>query len=171
MAELHGLHLEPDGGRLRPVPARDAPARGRRLRPGHRAAAQGGGSSSPRRPRSARRSAAPTSARASSRRRAAEFEAVVERAPTNDYALFCLGRALMELRPPGRRAQAARAGRRTCARTAATTGSTATARAPRGVTAALRCYNVATAFAAPVGPWLWKAGEMPAFLLVKTPNQ
>jgi Flp pilus assembly protein TadD len=26
-----------------------------------------------------------------------EFEAVVERAPTNDYALFCLGRALMEL--------------------------------------------------------------------------
>ena len=27
-------------------------------------------------------------------RREAEFEAVVERAPTNDYALFCLGRAL-----------------------------------------------------------------------------
>jgi Flp pilus assembly protein TadD len=27
----------------------------------------------------------------------AEFEAVVERAPTNDYALFCLGRALMKL--------------------------------------------------------------------------
>ena len=26
-----------------------------------------------------------------------EFEAIVERAPTNDYALFCLGRALMEL--------------------------------------------------------------------------
>jgi Flp pilus assembly protein TadD len=26
-----------------------------------------------------------------------EFEAVVERAPTNDYALFCLGRSLMEL--------------------------------------------------------------------------
>jgi Flp pilus assembly protein TadD len=26
----------------------------------------------------------------------AEFEAVVERAPTNDYALFCLGRSLME---------------------------------------------------------------------------
>src|SRR3954447_18209153 len=26
-----------------------------------------------------------------------EFEAVVERAPTNDYALFCLGRALMQL--------------------------------------------------------------------------
>lgn len=30
----------------------------------------------------------------------AEFEAVVERAPTNDYALFCLGRALMELGRP-----------------------------------------------------------------------
>jgi Flp pilus assembly protein TadD len=27
---------------------------------------------------------------------AIEFEAVVERAPTNDYALFCLGRSLME---------------------------------------------------------------------------
>jgi Flp pilus assembly protein TadD len=33
----------------------------------------------------------------------AEFEAVVERAPTNDYALFCLGRALMQL---GRDAEA-----------------------------------------------------------------
>lgn len=32
-----------------------------------------------------------------------EFEAVVDRAPTNDYALFCLGRALMEL---GRLAEA-----------------------------------------------------------------
>jgi Flp pilus assembly protein TadD len=30
-----------------------------------------------------------------------EFEAVVERAPTNDYALFCLGRALLELGRPG----------------------------------------------------------------------
>ena len=28
---------------------------------------------------------------------AVEFEALVERAPTNDYALFCLGRALLEL--------------------------------------------------------------------------
>jgi Flp pilus assembly protein TadD len=27
----------------------------------------------------------------------AEFEAVVEHAPTNDYALFCLGRSLLEL--------------------------------------------------------------------------
>ena len=41
---------------------------------------------------------------------AAEFEAVVERAPTNDYALFCLGRALMQ-RPARRGAQAARARR------------------------------------------------------------
>ena len=32
-----------------------------------------------------------------------EFEAVVERAPTNDYALFCLGRSLLEL---GRAAEA-----------------------------------------------------------------
>ena len=29
-----------------------------------------------------------------------EFEAVVERAPTNDYALFCLGRSLMKLGRP-----------------------------------------------------------------------
>lgn len=28
---------------------------------------------------------------------AAEFEAVTERAPTNDYALFCLGRAMQML--------------------------------------------------------------------------
>jgi tetratricopeptide (TPR) repeat protein len=32
-----------------------------------------------------------------------EFEAVVEHAPTNDYALFCLGRALQQL---GRHAEA-----------------------------------------------------------------
>jgi Flp pilus assembly protein TadD len=31
---------------------------------------------------------------------AVEFHAVVERAPTNDYALFCLGRALMECGRP-----------------------------------------------------------------------
>jgi Flp pilus assembly protein TadD len=34
---------------------------------------------------------------------AAEFEAVVDRAPTNDYALFCLGRSLQQL---GRHAEA-----------------------------------------------------------------
>ena len=32
----------------------------------------------------------------------AEFEAVVERAPTNDYALFCLGRSLLQLGRPTR---------------------------------------------------------------------
>lgn len=37
------------------------------------------------------------------REAAAEFEAVVERAPTNDYALFCLGRSLQQL---GRDAEA-----------------------------------------------------------------
>jgi len=34
---------------------------------------------------------------------AAEFEAVVDRAPTNDFALFCLGRSLQQL---GRHQQA-----------------------------------------------------------------
>ena len=34
-----------------------------------------------------------------------EFEAVVEHAPTNDYALFCLGRSLQQL---GRHAEARR---------------------------------------------------------------
>jgi Flp pilus assembly protein TadD len=43
-----------------------------------------------------------------------EFEAVVERAPTNDYALFCLGRALLELGRPkdARKALALAAGLR-----------------------------------------------------------
>ena len=35
---------------------------------------------------------------------AAEFEAVVDRAPTNHYALFCLGRALLQSAAPPRRA-------------------------------------------------------------------
>ena len=35
--------------------------------------------------------------RAALREAAAEFEAVVEHAPTNDYALFCLGRSLQQL--------------------------------------------------------------------------
>ena len=48
----------------------------------------------PRRARSARRSAAPTSAAGSYAEAATEFEAVVERYPVNDYAHFCLGRAL-----------------------------------------------------------------------------
>ena len=37
----------------------------------------------------------------------AEFEAVVERVPTNDYAPFCLGRAVDAARPDGRGPQAA----------------------------------------------------------------
>ena len=59
----------------------------------------------------------------------AEFEAVVERAPTNDYALFCLGRSLLELGRPkeARKPLALAAG---CVRTGATTGSTGTAHAP-----------------------------------------
>ena len=36
---------------------------------------------------------------------AEEFEAIVQRAPTNDYALFCLGRSLQQL---GRHAEARR---------------------------------------------------------------
>ncbi len=40
---------------------------------------------------------------------AAEFEAVVERAPTNDYAQFCLGRSLQQLGRHTRGPQAARA--------------------------------------------------------------
>ena len=48
----------------------------------------------PRRARSARRWAASSSAPATTRRRRSEFEAVVETHPVNDYAHFCLGRAL-----------------------------------------------------------------------------
>ena len=62
-----------------------------------RAAARARATSSPTRPRSARRSAARCSARSATARRPQEFEAVVEHAPTNDYALFCLGRALQQL--------------------------------------------------------------------------
>src|SRR5437588_8173301 len=39
------------------------------------------------------------------REAAAEFQAIVDRAPTNDYALFCLGRSLQLL---GRHAEARR---------------------------------------------------------------
>ncbi len=39
------------------------------------------------------------------REAAAEFDAVVQRAPTNDYALFCLGRSLQQL---GRHVEARR---------------------------------------------------------------
>ncbi len=39
---------------------------------------------------------APTSARGASARPREEFEAVVERAPVNDFAHFCLGKALVK---------------------------------------------------------------------------
>ena len=48
----------------------------------------------PRRARCARPSAASTSAPTTTRARPHEFEAVVETHPVNDYAHFCLGRAL-----------------------------------------------------------------------------
>ena len=44
-------------------------------------------------------------------RRRAEFQAVIDRAPTNDFALFCLGRSPADARPPRRGAPAAGAGR------------------------------------------------------------
>ena len=59
--------------------------------------ARAAATSSPTRPRSARRSAARCSARSATSEAAAEFEAVVDRAPTNDFALFCLGRSLQLL--------------------------------------------------------------------------
>ena len=49
-------------------------------------------------PRGARPGAA--SARGRYEEAAVEFAAVVERAPTNDYALFCLGRSLLECGRP-----------------------------------------------------------------------
>ena len=68
------------------------------------------------RPRSARRSAAPLPL-APLEEAAAEFEAVVERAPTNDYALFCLGRSLHAAAATPRRASRSRSPP-ACARTA-----------------------------------------------------
>ena len=57
---------------------------------------------------------------------AEEFEAVVEHAPTNDYALFCLGPlAAAAWAATPRRATRSR-WRRTCGPSAATTASTAT---------------------------------------------
>ncbi len=47
---------------------------------------------------------------------AQEFQAVIDRAPTNDYALFCLGRSLQMLGTPRGGSQAAGAGGRHAAR-------------------------------------------------------
>ena len=59
-----------------------------------------------------------------------EFQAVIERAPTNDYALFCLGRSLQML---GRHAEARKplALAAACSPAGTTTASTATAPARR----------------------------------------
>ena len=89
-----------------------------------------------------------------------EFEAVVERAPTNDYALFCLGRALMEL---GRTAEA----RKPLALAAQLRPERRDYRIYRERAAkaadlpALRCYNTHTAFYRPQGHG--KAGARPLF--------
>ena len=84
------------------------------------------------RPRSARRWAARCSAPQRYREAAAEFEAVVEHAPTNDFALFCLGRALQL---QGRHEE--RASRSpwppACARSAPTTALPGPRAAPRGL--------------------------------------
>ena len=86
-------------------------------------------------------SARPSAGRCSAPRRfreaEAEFLAVVERAPTNHYALFCLGRV------PAGQGRHAEAGSRwpwrpACARTARTTASTATARAATPLKARLK---------------------------------
>ena len=60
------------------------------------------------------------------REAAAEFEAVVEHAPTNDYALFCLGPLAAAARPPRRGAPPAGARRQPAPGARATTGATAT---------------------------------------------
>ena len=80
---------------------------------------------------------------------AVEFEAVVERAPTNDYALFCLGRSLMEC---GRPAEA----RKPLVLAACLRPDRRDyriyrdrARAARGLTP--RCYNVSRQLSRPAG--------------------
>ena len=79
-------------------------------------------------PRGARPRALP---RAAYEAAAAEFEAIVEHAPTNDYALFCLGRSLQQL---GRHREARHPLALACSPAARARGlpaSTATARAAR----------------------------------------
>ena len=79
---------------LRAVPQGCRVARGRQLQRGHRAARRGGaaGAREELGPRGPRPRLLPQTA--SSTEAAQEFEAVVERYPVNDYAHFCLGRAL-----------------------------------------------------------------------------
>ena len=91
---------------------------------------------------------------------AVEFEAVVERAPTNDYALFCLGRSLMECGRAGRGAQAARARREPAPGPARLPDLPRPRTRARGLN--LGAITSITAFAAP-GPRSSKAGARPLF--------
>ena len=79
-----------------------------------------------RRRRSARGSGGPSSIPRRYEEARTEFEAVVEHAPTNDYALFCLGRSLQQSAATPRRAAPWRSPR-ACARNARTTSCTASA--------------------------------------------
>ena len=102
---LHWVRWTREPQRLRALPQRHATARGGRLPRRDRARSRARVTSSPTRARSARRSAARCSARAATRRRPRSSATIVERAPTNDYALFCLGRSLQLM---GRHAEARR---------------------------------------------------------------
>ena len=105
-----------------------------------------------------------------------EFEAVVERAPTNDYALFCLGRALMELgraaeaRKPLALAAQLRPERRDYRIYRERAAKAADGRQPktrRGFCRAAKaaeCYNTHTAFCRPQRPP--KSGRSPAFFMM-----
>ena len=92
-------------GRLRPLPQGQRAARGRRLRGRRDPARSAPARSSPTRARSARRSGRAYFRSARFEQAAEEFAAVVERHPVNDYAHFCLGRALENT---GRNAEARR---------------------------------------------------------------
>ena len=96
----------------------------------------------------------------------AEFEAVVERAPTNDYALFCLGRSLMMLGRDRRGAQAAHA-RGEHEPEAARLPDLSRPRAQGGMTAydTSSTATLNTQLFAAVRPF-GEAGEEPAFLLI-----
>ena len=87
------------------------------LRGGHGSARPGRRARSPEVARSARRSAGPFSARGHFAEAATEFEAIVEAHPTNDFAHFCLGRALDQDRREPTRPATPRDGGRTCAPT------------------------------------------------------
>ena len=117
LAALRTLPMSDDRIRTTPstaLPARHGAARGRRLRAGHGAARRGG-------PPGAREELGARGARPrllpqppASPRPRREFEAVVETHPVNDFAHFCLGRALSKTGEPRPRPPPPGAGRRTC---------------------------------------------------------